>query len=99
MASSSPTTLHTPDGLLYPITITRLRVHPDDNITRGLGLCDYSFQFKVQKARSKDENEFETRYGTWESPIEGVFGKWLVRPGDVIASKAQALKDPAATIM
>jgi RNA polymerase II subunit A-like phosphatase len=105
--ASPATTLHTPDGLEYPIQIRKRRVEPGGKVSRGSALCDYSFEYKVMRPRIYDATGvlvlqqpiYETRYGTWESPIEGTFQKWLVRPGDVIPSREHATKNPAATIM
>lgn len=106
----STASLNLPDALPYPIKITSLLVQPGETVTRGTPLCDYSFVYThpVQVSLSlpadpagakKPEKKKETRYGRWESPIDGVFENWLVHKGDTILSVQQARTDPVASLL
>ena len=97
------TSIHIPSYLPYPLTITRLLVQPDTEISRGTAICDYSFEYTFPQERpiSPDQplppRRKETRYGTWECPIEGVLRQWLVRPGQTI-SQQESAKNPAVMV-
>ncbi|KAK8853067.1 hypothetical protein IAR55_003768 [Kwoniella newhampshirensis] len=97
--SDPPTPLSLPSNLPFPITLTRLIVHPGDNVRRGSRLLEYSFmsneqRLKVEKRRdegrsadlSKGEFEGDDLSGTWESLINGEAVGWLggVKTGMVI---------------
>jgi RNA polymerase II subunit A-like phosphatase len=74
------TDLALPKTLPYPIKVVKCLVSSGDNIQRGTHLLDYSFKYK-----SLDEPEVETRYGTWESHVDGVINFWNVEVGDEIS--------------
>ncbi|WWD19477.1 hypothetical protein CI109_103937 [Kwoniella shandongensis] len=88
--SDPPTQLSLPSNLPFPIRITRLIVHPGDNVRRGSRLLEYSFMSNEQRAKvdkrhnegrtadlSKGEFEGDDLSGTWESLIEGEVVGWL----------------------
>lgn len=111
MAAPTPANISLPDSLPYPIRITSLIARADETVTRGTPLCDYSFEYTLpasasatQEGTSPTSNkpktrQKETRYGRWESPIDGVFHKWLIHRGDTIRSVEQARREPAATLL
>ncbi|PVF99849.1 hypothetical protein CPB86DRAFT_702417 [Serendipita vermifera] len=74
------TDLTLPKSLPYPVKVVKCIVSPGDKIQRGSPLLDYSFKYK-----SLDEPELETRYGTWESHVDGVVNFWNVVVGDEIS--------------
>jgi RNA polymerase II subunit A-like phosphatase len=73
------TDLTLPRTLPYPVTVSKRLVSPGDEIKRGTPLLYYSFRHK-----SRDDPEVETRYGTWESYVEGTVNFWNVETGDVV---------------
>lgn len=106
----STASLNLPDALPYPIKITSLLVQAGETVTRGTPLCDYSFVYThpVQVSLSlpadptgakKPERKKETRYGRWESPIDGVFENWFIHKGDIVVSVQQARTDPIASLL
>lgn len=111
MATPTPANISLPDSLPYPIRITSLIARPDETVTRGTPLCDYSFEYTLPGTASATQDgtsaplngpktrKKETRYGRWESPIDGVFHKWLIGRGDTIRSAEQARREPAATLL
>ncbi|KAF8576120.1 hypothetical protein K439DRAFT_1419191 [Ramaria rubella] len=76
------TELCLPPELPYPITISSLDLHHPAEITRGARLLTYSF---VHVSISSGTSE--TRFGTWDSPIEGTLETWKIKPGAVITQK------------
>ena len=76
------TELSLPPELPYPITISSLDLHPPSEVTRGVRLLTYSFTYL-----SIANGISETRFGTWDSPIEGILDLWKVKPGDIISHK------------
>lgn len=72
---SSSTELFLPHTLAYPVKIVSIDIAKSADIKRGTRLLSYSF------------GESETRFGTWDSPVEGVLDVWKVKVGDRISSK------------
>ena len=68
--------------LPYPIIVSSLDLHPPSEVSRGSRLLTYSFTYLSSAAGA-----FETRFGTWDSPIEGTLDLWKVKPGDSISQK------------
>jgi RNA polymerase II subunit A C-terminal domain phosphatase len=77
---SEQTDVTLPSNLPYPIKITKCRVSNGDSIRRGSPLFDYSFKYKPV-----DQPKVETRYGTWESPLEGTINFWNIETGDEVS--------------
>lgn len=90
---SETTDLHLPAHLPYPIKVVAHAVQPNASIERGTRLLSYSF-----KHVSKDNNESETRFGTWDSSIEGTVDKWLFKVGDTV-SQRRAAEIPAIKVL
>lgn len=89
---SDPTELFLPQNLPYPIKVVAHAVHPADAVQRGTRLLSYSFTH-----RSHDEGT-ETRFGTWDSAIEGTVDSWGFRPGESV-SQRRARETPAIKIL
>ena len=77
---SEQTDLTLPPNLPYPIKVTKCLVANGSNISRGTPLFHYSFKYK-----SLDQPKVETRYGTWESPLEGTINFWNIDAGDEVS--------------
>ncbi|KAF8313855.1 hypothetical protein DL93DRAFT_2058638, partial [Clavulina sp. PMI_390] len=111
MASPTSTNLTLPDNLPFPIRITNLIAKPNEPVSRGSPLCDYSFEYLVPASSSsnstsdgaagpsKPKREKETRYGRWECALDGTFDKWLITKGAVIRDVQHARQQPAAIIL
>lgn len=80
---SSPTSLHLPPTLPFPIKIASLDIHPPSQVSRGTRLLTYSFAYVPPSPNSA----LETRFGTWDSSIEGTLQGWKVKVGDVIPER------------
>ena len=81
------TELYLPSSLPFPIKILKIPPKPPAEILRGANLLTYSYIHHDQPTADEPEPEPEVRYGTWDSPIEGVIDKWNIRPGDTISVK------------
>ncbi|KAG6854140.1 hypothetical protein C0991_010051 [Blastosporella zonata] len=92
--ASSPTELYLPPTFPYPIKIISLDVQPASSVERGTRLLGYSF---VHLAPSPDAQS-ETRFGTWDSAIEGALEKWNIKVGDVI-SQRRAKERPVVVVI
>jgi RNA polymerase II subunit A-like phosphatase len=79
----SPTELYLPSSFPYPIKVVSLDAKPSSNITRGTRLLSYSFVYLPNVSEAQPE----TRFGTWDSAIEGKLSAWKVRVGDVVSHK------------
>ncbi|CAL1694574.1 unnamed protein product [Somion occarium] len=91
MSDPTPTNLHLPLNLPYPITIVAHAAQPADKIQRGTRLLSYSFTHLSPNSLP------EVRYGTWDSTIEGTLDKWNFQPGDHI-SRRKAHEVPAVLV-
>ncbi|KAG6876589.1 hypothetical protein C0993_002015 [Termitomyces sp. T159_Od127] len=78
--ASSPTELFLPPTFPYPIKVISLDAQPASIIQRGTRLLGYSFVHLSNVPDTKPE----TRFGTWDSAIEGTLEKWNVKTGEVI---------------
>lgn len=80
--------LITPDSLHYPITVTKLRARPDNEIAHNAPLFDYFYKSKVIEG-SEDNKEGKAVERTWpstfESYVEGTLTKWYIQEGTVIS--------------
>lgn len=77
---SSPTEVHLPSDLPYPIKVASLDVKPSASVQRGTRLLSYSFKHQLPTPGSRPE----IRFGTWDSSLEGTVDVWKVRVGDEI---------------
>ena len=92
---SDPTELHLPSSLSYPIKITSLDAPVDTKVQRGTRLLSYSF---VYLPIGKSDAQPETRFGTWDSAIEGTLSAWKIKAGDVI-SQRKAREKPVVNVI
>ncbi|KDR85564.1 hypothetical protein GALMADRAFT_234505 [Galerina marginata CBS 339.88] len=83
MDDSSPTELYLPQSLSYPIKVLSLDAKPHTSVQRGTRLLSYSFVYLPQGPDPKPE----TRFGTWDSAIEGSLSAWKIKQGDVVSQK------------
>jgi RNA polymerase II subunit A-like phosphatase len=77
------TELYLPPTFSYPIKVVSLDVKPQASIERGTRLLSYSFVH----VPSAPVSQPETRFGTWDSALEGTVDSWRIRPGDVISER------------
>ena len=91
---SSPTELYLPQSLSYPIKVVSLDAAPQSDIQRGTRLLSYSFIYLPPTPDTKPQ----TRFGTWDSAIEGTLKSWKITPGDVISEK-KARTTPAVVLI
>ncbi|KAJ3750888.1 hypothetical protein DFH05DRAFT_1519055 [Lentinula detonsa] len=90
----SPTKVYLPPSFSYPIKISSIDAVPSSDIARGTRLLSYSFVYLGQAPGSQPE----TRFGTWESAIDGTLQTWNINVGDVISQK-KAKEKPVAIII
>ncbi|CAA7268063.1 unnamed protein product [Cyclocybe aegerita] len=90
---SSPTELYLPHTFPYPIKVTSLDAQPKSELKRGTRLLSYSFVYLPPTPDAQPE----TRFGTWDSAIEGTLSAWNIKPGDVISQKKA--KDKAVVVV
>ena len=88
---STPTPLHLPSHLPYPIKIVSFDVQQSKTVERGTRLLTYSFTH-VSKETGK-----EVRFGTWDSPIEGTVDSWVYKLNEVISAR-RSTEEPAIKI-
>lgn len=91
---SSPTELYLPPSFPYPIKITSIDARTSTPIQRGTRLLSYSFVYLASSPNSQPE----TRFGTWDSAIEGSIDSWKVKPGDVL-SQGKAKEKPVVVVI
>ncbi|KAF8956077.1 hypothetical protein BDZ97DRAFT_221596 [Flammula alnicola] len=84
---SSPTELYLPHILSYPIKVVSIDAPPQSSIQRGTRLLSYSFVHLPTVLPNEDPKEPETRFGTWDSALEGTVSAWKIKVGDVISLK------------
>jgi RNA polymerase II subunit A C-terminal domain phosphatase len=89
---TSPTELYLPPNFPYPIKIVSLDAKPSHSIERGTRLLSYSFVYTPRSAKP------ETRFGTWDSAVEGEINIWKVKPGEVI-SERRARENPVVLVI
>ena len=89
---STPTPLHLPTHLPYPIKIVSYEVQPGSQVQRGTRLLTYSFTHTSQ------EDGKETRFATWDSPIEGELGSWVFKLNETVSARRSA-ETPAVKII
>ena len=79
---SSPTELYLPLSFPYPIKVVSIDASAPASIERGTRLLSYSFVHV-----SGILGQPETRFGTWDSAVEGTVDSWKIKPGDVISER------------
>ncbi|KIK70552.1 hypothetical protein GYMLUDRAFT_253918 [Collybiopsis luxurians FD-317 M1] len=90
----SPTEVYLPPSFPYPIKISSIDVAASSIIERGTRLLSYSFVYLAHAPGSQPE----TRFGTWDSAIDGTLKSWNLKVGDVISQK-KAKDKPAAVVV
>ncbi|TFK26667.1 hypothetical protein FA15DRAFT_263986 [Coprinopsis marcescibilis] len=91
---SDPTDLYLPEIFPYPLTIVSLDTPVNSEVQRGTRLLSYSFVYVPKDQDSKPE----TRFGTWDSSVEGSLASWKVKVGDII-TRAKATARPVAVVI
>ena len=87
------TELYLPTSLPFPIKILGIPLKPPAELLRGTNLLSYSYVHRNKPTPDEPGPEPEVRYGTWDSPIEGVIDRWTIRSGDTVSAK-QAKEKP-----
>jgi RNA polymerase II subunit A C-terminal domain phosphatase len=77
------TELYLPPTLPYPIKVISLDVTSHSSIVRGTRLLSYSFVHLPNTPSAQPES----RFGTWDSAIEGSVDVWKIRPGELISDQ------------
>ncbi|KAF8079106.1 hypothetical protein FPV67DRAFT_95819 [Lyophyllum atratum] len=90
----SPTELYLPPTFPYPIKIVSIDAQPSSSIQRGTRLLGYSFVHLLPTPDAQPE----TRFGTWDSAVEGTLDKWNVKIGDVISLR-RAREKPVVVVI
>ena len=63
-------------------------------VTRGTRLITYSFlHIPTGTSRARPES----RFGTWDSAVEGSVDRWMIKPGDIISG--HQARDNAAILI
>ncbi|KAJ7684787.1 hypothetical protein DFH06DRAFT_1073723 [Mycena polygramma] len=94
MASSSATELHLPSSFPYPVKVVSIDAATDALVQRGSRLLTYSFVH----VPARPDAPPESRFGTWDSAVDGTVHAWKVRPGEVI-SQRKAKDRPVVLIL
>ncbi|KAH9486412.1 RNA polymerase II subunit A C-terminal domain phosphatase [Psilocybe cubensis] len=94
MDDSEPTPLHLPQNLPYPLKITSLNAAQNATVDRKSRLLEYSFVYSPPGP----EQLPETRFGTWDSTLDGVVKAWNLKVGDVVTRK-KAAESPAIFVV
>jgi RNA polymerase II subunit A-like phosphatase len=82
------TELYLPPNFPYPIKVVSLDVASRASVQRGTRLLSYSFIHVPSSPNSKPES----RYGTWDSAVEGTVDAWKIKPGDIISEREARYK-------
>lgn len=80
---SGPTELYLPLSFPFPIKVVSIDAKPGADIQRGQRLLSYSFVHLAPTAGAQPE----TRFGTWDSTVEGEIATWNIKSGDVISAR------------
>ncbi|KAJ6601302.1 hypothetical protein DFH09DRAFT_1257841 [Mycena vulgaris] len=81
--ASSATELFLPPSFPYPIKVVSIDAGSDSVVQRGTRLLSYSFVH----VPAQPDAQPESRFGTWDSAIDGTVQAWKVRPGEVISQR------------
>ena len=83
--------LYTPDGLLYPITVTKLLRQPGEAIVENAPLFTYEYKSQVKEwdcALREDVDVIRSFYANFESELEGTLATLEVSKGQLLERKA-----------
>ncbi|KAJ7054040.1 hypothetical protein C8F01DRAFT_1165661 [Mycena amicta] len=94
MADPSPTELFLPPSFPYPIKVVSIDARGSSRIQRGTRLLSYSF---VHVPTQRDAQP-ESRFGTWDSAIDGNIATWNVSAGEVISAR-KARERPVVVVL
>lgn len=81
--------LQLPHELHYPIHITAVLKRPNDDIKKYTPLVQYKFRTIIEEDDefTGEPKKVEKWYpATWESPVEGVLKRWMIKEGSVVHS-------------
>ena len=92
---SSPTSIHFPETLPFPIKIVSFAASPGDSVKEESRLLSYAF---LHIPRGNTRGRGEMRYGTWDATFVGELKEWNVKVGDLVTSE-QARDHPALHII
>ncbi|KAJ7103031.1 hypothetical protein B0H15DRAFT_810663 [Mycena belliarum] len=92
--ASSATELFLPPSFPYPIKVVSIDASSSSVVQRGTRLLSYSFVHVPAQPNAQPES----RFGTWDSAIDGTIQAWKVRVGDVI-SQRKAKERPVVLIL
>ncbi|KAJ7492115.1 hypothetical protein FB451DRAFT_1077957 [Mycena latifolia] len=81
--ASSATELFLPPSFPYPIKVVSIDASSSSVVQRGTRLLSYSFVH----VPAQPDAQPESRFGTWDSAIDGTVQAWKVRPGEVISQR------------
>jgi len=88
--------LATPDHLHYPITVTKLLLDIDAEVTRNSTIFKYDYSSTVIEG-SEDCKEgrpvVKTFHTNFQTNIEGTLSQWHIRPGQVITRRGTAIAE------
>lgn len=79
--------LYTSTGLLYPITVSKLRCHPGDDVEQGTSLFVYEYKALNtvwDDVERQDVEVMQSFYAEFESEYEGKISSLDVKAGQVI---------------
>lgn len=85
--------LYTPNGLLYPVKVTRLLRQPGDEIEENAPLFDYEYKSKVLEGHINSKGHLEDKLvertwpATFESELEGSLTSLNLTVGQVLTGK------------
>jgi RNA polymerase II subunit A C-terminal domain phosphatase len=84
--NNSPTTLHLPGHLPFPITITSLLIKPGSPIKKHDGLLIYKFYVSEEQEDQEESTIRKEMVEQFDSPWEGILKEWLIKEGTTILS-------------
>lgn len=78
--------IRTPASLHYPITVTELLKHPNDEVERFQPLFSYVYKTVVSEGNEYgEEQQVEKTFpARFESETDGVVLRWRIGKGDVL---------------
>lgn len=79
--------LYTPDGLLYPITVTKLQCDVGDEVEQNAPLFTYQYKSLVTEGSEENKEGVEVErpfYSTFESEVDGKIEQWRIKEGQII---------------
>ncbi|KAF7307500.1 RNA polymerase II subunit A C-terminal domain phosphatase [Mycena indigotica] len=88
----TPTDLFLPPSFPFPIKV--ISIDANSQIKRGTRLLTYSFVHVPAQRNAQPES----RFGTWDSAIEGNIVNWTVTVGDVISAR-KAREQPVVLVL